>query len=53
MASLGKQVTDFSLSRQGEQFKLDLVLRTKKKETPLQVLERLEQLPDIQIESLE
>ncbi|MBR1488780.1 MAG: MgtC/SapB family protein [Bacteroidales bacterium] len=53
VASLGKQVTDFSLSRQGEQFKLDLVLRTKKKETPLQVLERLEQLPDIQIESLE
>ena len=53
VASLGKQVTDFSLSRQGEQFKLDLVLRTKKKETPLQVLERLAQLPDLQIESLE
>lgn len=53
VASLGKQVSDFSLLRNGDHFKLEVLIRNKKRESRLQLLERLEAMPGVQVESLE
>ena len=53
ITALGKQVGDFSFSHSGDQFKADLAIRSKKRESQLELLERLEKLPGIQIESME
>ena len=51
--SLGRQVSDFTLTKQSGRYKMDLVLRVKKKESPLQLLDRLEQLPGVELETME
>ena len=53
LETLGKEVSDCSLSRQGERFRLETQLRIKKKETTLQLLERLNKLPDVDLDSVE
>ena len=53
VAALGKEVTDFTLFRAAEIYKAELVLRVKKRETSLQILERLSKLEGVDIESIE
>ena len=50
---LGGQVADFTLMRTESNYKVELQLRVQKSESVLQLLERLEQIPDVQLESLE
>ena len=50
---LGGQVADFTLMRTESKYKVELQLRVQKSESVLQLLERLEQIPDVQLESLE
>ena len=51
--SLGKQVTWFSLNRQGDTCKAEVQMLIKKKVGTLALLERLSAIPDIQVETLE
>ena len=51
--ALGKQVADFSLVKLSEGYKMEMMLRIKKKESSVDLLKRLEELPDVVLESLE
>lgn len=51
--ALGAQVTDFTLLKQDGIYKLELQFRVKKRESSLQLIERLESLPGVRLESLE
>ena len=51
--ALGKQVRWFALTREGDLTKAEVALRTKKKESPLALLERLSAMPGIQVENME
>ena len=53
LAALGTEVSDCSLTRQNDRFRLETQLRIKKKETTLQLLERLSQLPGVELDSVE
>lgn len=50
---LDKQTNRFFLSKQGDHFKVEVMLRVAKKEKPLELVQRLASLPDVQLESLE
>ena len=50
---LGKQATHFFLSKQSDKYKVEVILRVPKKEKPLELLKRLSEFPDVQLESLE
>ena len=49
----GKQVTDFTLTRSDGRYKVEIQLRIKKRESIHDLLDRLEAIPDVQLESLE
>ena len=51
--ALGKQVADFALFKQSEGYKSEMLLRIKKKESTVDLLSRLQELPDVVLESLE
>ena len=51
--SLGKEVSWFSLNRQGEVSKAEVNLLIKKKESPIALLERLSVIPGVRVENLE
>ena len=51
--SLGKDVSWFSLNRQGDEFKAEISLQIKKREKPIALLERLSSLPGVQVENME
>lgn len=51
--TLGSQVKWFSLNREGELVKAEINLLTKKKERPLELLERLSAMPGVRVESME
>ncbi|MBR4710542.1 MAG: MgtC/SapB family protein [Clostridia bacterium] len=51
--SLGKQVSWFSLSRSNDQYKAEINMLIKKKESPIALLNRLSSIPDVRVESLE
>ncbi len=53
VAALGKEVTDFTLSRAADLYKAELVMRVKKRETSLQLMERLSKFEGVDIESIE
>lgn len=50
---LGKQVTHFFLSKQGDSYKAETMLRIPKKEKTFDLLARLNAFTDVQLESLE
>jgi len=50
---LSKQSNHFSLSKQGESYKLEVMLRVPKKENMLELIKRLESIKGVQLESLE
>jgi len=50
---LDRQATHFSLSKQGEHFKAELMLRVPKKEKAFDLIRRLTSFPGVQLESLE
>ena len=50
---LGKQVTDFTLTRSDGKYQVELQLRVKKREDSLQLMDRMESIPGVQLESLE
>jgi putative Mg2+ transporter-C (MgtC) family protein len=52
LAALGKQVNQFSWSRQGDRFKAELSLLVRKKDYPIGLLKRLDTFPSIQVESI-
>ncbi len=51
--ALGKTVSRFSLSRQGEGFKAEIQLLVKKKDYPQNILATLNALPDVELESMD
>lgn len=51
--ALGKQVADFAIFKQSEGYKLEIMLRIKKREPTIDLLARLGELPDVVLESLE
>lgn len=51
--ALGKQVKWFSVNREGEVIKAEINLLTKKKEKPLELLERLSAMPGVRVDSME
>lgn len=51
--ALGKQVADFAIFKQSEGYKLEIMLRIKKREPTIDLLTRLGELPDVVLESLE
>ncbi len=53
LESLGKQVSWFSLNRQGETCKAEVNMLIKKKESTLSLLERLSAIPDVRVETLD
>ena len=53
VASLGREVTDFSLSKQGDRYRMELQLRVRKRVSMLEELERLEALEGVQVDSME
>ena len=53
MQKLGKQVTHFFLSKQGDGYKAELMLRTPKKEKTFELLARMSGFKNVQLESLE
>ena len=53
VGTLGKEVTDFTLSRAADIYKAELVMRVKKRETSLQLMERLSKFEGVDIESIE
>ena len=52
LAALGKQVNQFSWSKQGDLFKAELSLLVQKKDYPIGLLKRLAGFPGIQVESI-
>ena len=50
---LGKQVSDFTLTRSEGTYKMELQLRIKKRESALQLLERLDEIPGVKLECME
>ena len=50
---LGKEVSDFSLSKDGDRYKAEIALLIKKKETASELIARLTSVPGIDLESLE
>lgn len=53
LESLGKQVNWFSLNRQGDTCKAEVNMLIKKKESTLSLLERLSEIPDVRVETLD
>ena len=53
ITSLGRQVKDFSLSKQGDVYKADILLHVPRKEYGLQLVEKLSALPGVELESME
>jgi putative Mg2+ transporter-C (MgtC) family protein len=53
LGSLGKQVSWFSLNRQGDSCKAEVNMLIKKKESTLSLLERLSEIPDVRVETLD
>ena len=53
LLALGKQVNEFSWSKQGNRFKAELSLLVKKKDYPTGLLRRLDEFPAIQLESID
>lgn len=53
LESLGKQVSWFSLNRQGDTCKAEVNMLIKKKESTLSLLERLSAIPDVRVETLD
>ena len=53
LESLGKQVSWFSLNRQGDVCKAEVNMLVKKKESALALLERLSVFPDVRVETLD
>ncbi len=51
--ALGKTVSRFSLSRQGEGFKAEIQLLVKKKDYPQNILATLNSLPGVELESMD
>lgn len=50
---LDKQVTHFSLTKQADRHKAEIMLRVPKKEKPFDLIKRLSSFPDVELESLE
>ena len=48
-----KQVTHFSLTKQADRHKAEIMLRVPKKEKPFDLIKRLSSFPDVELESLE
>ena len=53
LASLGKQVNWFSLNRQGDICKAEVNMLIKKRESTLDLLDRLSAIPDVRVETLD
>ena len=53
LESLGKQVSWFSINRQGGVTKAEVSMLVKKRERPLELLERISSIPGVQVETLE
>lgn len=50
---LNKESNHFALTKQADSYKLEVMLRVPKKENTLEMLKRLEEIKDVQLESLE
>lgn len=53
LTALGKQVNQFSWSKQGDHFKAELTLLVPKKDFPIGLLKRLDEFSGIQLESID
>jgi putative Mg2+ transporter-C (MgtC) family protein len=53
LTALGKQVNQFSWSKQGDRFKAELSLLVRKRDYPIGLLKRLDEFPGIQLESID
>jgi putative Mg2+ transporter-C (MgtC) family protein len=53
LAALGKQVNQFSWSKQGDRFKAELSLLVRKRDYPIGLLKRLDEFPGIRLESID
>ena len=53
LLALGKRVNQFSWSRKDDTYKVEMSMLIKKKDYPLNLLKRLKELPDVELESLD
>ncbi len=53
LLALGKRVNQFSWSRKDDTYKVEMSMLIRKKDYPLNLLKRLKELPDVELESLD